>query len=512
MLEIRVRAKEFAMCCERRAVGLRLLQLVAVALIIAPVIYWQGGILDPESTWFITNYLDNRGIAQKIFDPNKNDFNTYQGRELSHAFDFLNAQVFRVLLGRGYLLFIACSSLLASAALLLVHQLVTARLLPSLNRVTSILVLLLYLSGFVHLSTDGTMYRSAKPLLVPLVLLGMTLLWHFHRTPRDEPWSRARSMWVFLLFFGLGSAMSLLDRMGFFLVIVAAAIVDLHWLLGRGRLAVFFGLAAAGVFGEFYNRVLGPVIIQAVNGYSPAFEFQQFAATRVFARPESLVQGAHMLLEQAWFFFGSYTMLLSIAAVSVFLVSHIRRARPVRDAAWSAVRLPLIYALFVSLALVLMLALLLARHPILYDIDHRLTYYGVPIQAMLILPTMLCLDWFLAGASARRVFVVNAILLCLVVGNIAGWNGYKRQMLSAAWFSISYEQTAALRRSLAQGRRDPQLAGPYVSFFDLCKLRDGQTQGDDLPRLNDKELLQRFHDEVDPLLQNRLRERVGDNK
>jgi hypothetical protein len=452
------------------ALGFRVLQLLAAALVAAPVIYWRGGVLDSEATWFISHYLDHRGVVQKVFDPNINDFKSYQGRELSYFFDYLDAQVFRVLLDMGFPLFVAASSLMATLALVLIHGLVTGRVLPHLNRTTSILVLLLFLSGFVHLSTDGTMYRSAKPLLVPLVLLSMTLIWHWHQMPRDEPWSPGRRAGVFLACFALGSAMSLLDRMGFFLMTVAAAIVAVHCLLRRGRRAVFLGLAAASFFGELYNRVLGPLLIHAVNGYWPDFKYQRLDVTRVFTEPVHLVEGGYMLLEQGWLFFGSFALWIAIAAVAVFLANYLRRSRSIGELARAAACLPLLYALLTSVALVLLLSLMLVRHPQMYDVDHRLWYYAVPIQAVLIFPTMLGLDWFLAGASSRRVLVVNALLLCLVVGNIAAWSGYRRQMLAAEWYPISYQQSAALRQSLALGRPDPQLREPYLTFFQVCTL------------------------------------------
>lgn len=450
------------------ALGFRALQLLAVALLIAPVIYWQGGVLLPETTWFITHYLDDRGLVQKVFDPDVNDFEAYQGRELSYFFDYLDAQVFRELLGRGFVLFVAASSLLASAALVLVHQCFTRRLLPKLDRVTSILVLLLFLSGFVHISTDGVLYRSAKPLLAPLVLLSMTLVWYFHQPRQGKPWTRIHGMVAFLSLFVLGSAMCLLDRIGFFFVTLAAGLAYLHCMLQRGRWSVFLGLAAASGFGVFYNRVLGPALIHRVNGYWPKFEYQQLEASRLATEPMHLARGCFLMLEQIWLFFGNYALLIGIVAACVCLASWFRRDRTAQPAVRPASLLPVLYALLAFAALSLMFALMHIRHPAIYAVDHRLSYFGVPIQAALIFPTMLCLGWFLEGASSRRVLAVNAILLILVVSNLASWDRYYRQVLTAEWGPFAYRQTAALRRSLEQGTPEAELRAPYAAFYRDC--------------------------------------------
>ena len=77
--------------------------LAAFALghVAGPVYFWDGGIIEAETTHFARQYLDGRPLLQKVFDPHANDIGTYQARELSYLFDFLDARVLSETLARA---------------------------------------------------------------------------------------------------------------------------------------------------------------------------------------------------------------------------------------------------------------------------------------------------------------------------------------------------------------------------------------------------------------------------
>ena len=91
-----------------QAAALFIARALVAAAILAPAWYWDGGLIEIEALEFIRHYLDPRGLLQKVFDPYTNDLGTYQARELSYFFDYLDARVFNVLIARGCLAFDRC--------------------------------------------------------------------------------------------------------------------------------------------------------------------------------------------------------------------------------------------------------------------------------------------------------------------------------------------------------------------------------------------------------------------
>lgn len=51
----------------------------------------KHGVLHPEALERIPNYLDERNFFQKVYDIDKNEYGLYQARELSHFFDYIDA-------------------------------------------------------------------------------------------------------------------------------------------------------------------------------------------------------------------------------------------------------------------------------------------------------------------------------------------------------------------------------------------------------------------------------------
>src|SRR3972149_2764404 len=57
----------------------------------------QGhGLLHPEALERIPNYLDDRSLFQKVYDIDKNEYGLYQARELSHFFDYIDANFIKL--------------------------------------------------------------------------------------------------------------------------------------------------------------------------------------------------------------------------------------------------------------------------------------------------------------------------------------------------------------------------------------------------------------------------------
>jgi hypothetical protein len=174
------------------------LVLLVLGHIAAPIYFWDGGLIEPEATHFVRQYLDGRSLVQKVFDPHGNDIGTYQARELSYFFDAVDARVLEALVARSVMLFVPFSALLASFLTTIVFFVGGRKVAPELRPVTATLILLLYLSNHVYVVTTALYYRSTKPLLAPVLLATLFYLTYvLTRSPRGtaeaRQWARSSS-------------------------------------------------------------------------------------------------------------------------------------------------------------------------------------------------------------------------------------------------------------------------------------------------------------------------------
>ncbi len=321
---------------------------------------------------FLRNYWGDRTILQRVFDPRGYDY--YQGRELSYAVDFLDAQWIRLVLDRGWLFFIPPSALAASLGVVLAWAVGLPRALPGLDRVTAWCLLLVYLSNFAVLSTMGLLYRSAKPLVPPLLLAVLLFVLRELREPRAGP--RAAFAWVYVPCL----AMSLLDRQGLFYTAGLTAVLAVVWVRTRRGAPLAVAGAASIATWALYNYVVGPWIIHAANGYWPEFRFQRLRPSRLM-QPQPWVEGYTLLRDWTSVLLGSLPLWLLALAGAVLLLLHFRwrkRGPDRRD-----VRLAGLLLLGAA-AQVAMVAVMVQRHEPVTWIDHRVWYYPLPFQALLV--------------------------------------------------------------------------------------------------------------------------------
>src|ERR1700731_1114682 len=144
---------------------MRALKVVAVllpaGLILHAVTFWGRGIIDSEAMEFVLNYLQKRPFFAQIFDPQINDWGSYQARELSYVFDLIDTRVFATLLDRGILVFVPLSGVLGLIALSAVYFW-GARKVFALNSVIASMLLSLLLSCIVVQASTPILYRSSK--------------------------------------------------------------------------------------------------------------------------------------------------------------------------------------------------------------------------------------------------------------------------------------------------------------------------------------------------------------
>lgn len=454
---------------------LLLAQLLVVSVIVAPYWYWDGGLLELEATNFIQQYLDSRGLLQKIFDPHANDLGTYQARELSYFVDYLDARVFRLLIAGGHVVFVPASALLSSLLTVIIFFR-SARRYTALGALTATLLLLLYLTNYVHIVTMGMFYRSTKPVLAPL-LMGttfyiMSLIGVNAQTAASAPVAKRAPLIVFALL----SGMSLLDRQGFFYALLGSAVLICHAVLARGRRDVPLAAVAAVAFAGLYDLVLAPLIVESVNAYVPSFDYQRLPLTILWRDPGHFVRGGELLAQAAALLMGGVPIWMGVALFSLVLLLALRRRNQppgalAHGASWAHssrtnAKIILVIAM-VTVALVFMSAAMIARHPPVYDeYDHRIWYYPLPFQALLIAVLVPLLS-DIASRWNSRMALVNLLLVAGLVSNVLHWSDYARRQRQSPWFSTVYTQTYLLKLSLQAGR--PYLVHEsYLDFYRFC--------------------------------------------
>jgi hypothetical protein len=430
--------------------ALLLLQLGFVACVVG---YWQGGVLDTEATLFVTNYLDERPFLRQIFDPEGNDFANYQARELSYVLDWADARTLDALFRHGVVLLVPLSSLVGSVALLVVLPWAARTAFPGLPGTTAGLALLVYLSHFIYLSSAGLFYRSAKMVLVPLLIALAALV---IRTARHgEPDARGRRVLHAAGLFALGCVASLLDRQGFFEVAAIAALLAVALVLGRRVRATFAALAGAAALATAYDLWLAPALIRRLNGYRPTFLYQELDLHKLLHKPVRLEQATELLASYTQTLLGGLPAALAVAFVVLVAVLWLRRPGPRRPRS-----LALAAAAAVLAAHGLMLVLMIHRHKPMYSLpDHRLCYYPLGFQGALLFGMcgLLALVVDVWGRAGR--LAANGALALIVVANVGAWARDRARM--EPWFPEQVHESTLLKRSLERGEAEPELSDYY---------------------------------------------------
>jgi len=411
-------------------------------------------VIEEEAIGFLRNFWGERPVLQRIFDPRGYDY--YQGRELSYAIDFLDAQWVRQLLARDVLFFVPPSALLASLAVVAVGGRLVPRALPGLSPPTAWLVLLVYLSNFAVVSTTGLLYRATKPLVAPLLLFLLLLWLAEHRSARLGPRT------AFAASFFPALAMSLLDRQGLFYLVLVIPVLGAAWFRTRRGLPLLLAAVAAAAAWAAYNYLVGPFVIHALNGYWPEMRFQRVRPGRLLD-PEPWLGGARLLGDWARVLFGGVPPLVLLGAAGAGLAAWAvrSRARPAR------VAVVLLAALAGAAAQVAMLAIMVQRHDPVTWIDHRFWYYPLPFQALVVFGLL----WGFERASLRSGRLPLAVplgLAALVLGNVAQWPERRLVMQSGPWFADVERRSSLLVRSLRGDHAEPALDGDYRRFYFEC--------------------------------------------
>jgi riboflavin transporter FmnP len=204
------------------------------------------------------------------------------------------------------------------------------------------------------------------------------------------------------------------------------------------------------------------MLVERINGYVPNAEYQRLPLGDLIANPIIVAHASLLLLQAGAAFFGGLPMpFFGAVAVLVVAWSVLRSRRISRTTA--------ILAGMLLLGEIALASLMIVRHPPVYDYyDHRIWYYPLPLQAMVLGLLIAAISKLGVAWSGRQTVVALVLLVAIVVSNVVHWGEYRQAQLRSRWFPVVYAQTIALKESLADGRPRPSLSPEYGALYEVC--------------------------------------------
>jgi hypothetical protein len=453
---------------------------VACLALIGPTLYWDGGVLDDEAVRFVVQYNDDRPLLHKVFDPHLNDIGTYQARELSYFFDYIDARIYEgVSRHLDPSFFVPLSAVIVPVLIVLVFARGVRRTAPHIDAWTGALVLSCLFTSFVSLSTFGVFYRSGKALLA---LVTLAFLFHVRRTAQCRGHAAvAPRQWLTragALAFTLAVLAGLLDRQGMFYVVMASGILLLHVAFTGQLKDLLLSTVLACVALGVYNRVMAPWAVHTLNGYWPTFEYQTITREMILHVPSQTMAAAHGLLQNAVALLGGawpISLACVVAAGGIVLRARTRTQHGTARTASPCnrqrlpVHLMLVYGLCASAGHVLMFALMITRHaPVYYWLDHRFWYYPLPYLMFVLFGLTIVIEAGFRNLDHRGRRLSQGVLLVAVLGNIATLVTYRDMMLAGPWFGPVSVQSELLKSALRRGVPHTGLDADRRNFFDFA--------------------------------------------
>ena len=428
--------------------------------------FWEWGMMDGEGTVFTRQGWDERPLLERVFDPAKSDWGEYQGRELATLLNFFDSQWYLMLVKSGMGWWLApltgmVSYLLGGWILGWFSQRRGA------GKVTTLSLMVLYWASLTASVTMAVYHRSSRPCLLPVLLLLLTFGYDRIHTPASNSLGRWCNAFVVLL---LSLILGLIDRQGFIHSLLAGGVFFvLAYLRQRGGYRIAISTALGSALALAYDLVLGPAIIEAVNGYRPSLEFQRIDLRVLFQDFKYLAQAWEYL---SWavvhsvggWFFASFVLVSSVVGVvkgkrwGPYAKSRGGRGMPVFIFLTGACVVTVVAALLVSFA-----AMIVRMDAIHTLYSTHLYYYPTSIHTWVLFSIVICAVSFpKVGAGSR---IPQGILCVATVANLLSWKPHLDALWRCPWFSVVLTDSRALQKSIREKTADPGLDLTFAKLF-----------------------------------------------
>ena len=361
-----------------------------------------GGYLHYEGQFFLAAQLDQRDVMARLFSAHFNEWDCYQGRELSFAAGLLDAQFIALSARRGaanlYSL-TTCVSILAAAILL--WRLVP-RLAPPLDISISGLLVSLFLTSPVA-SLSSYFYRPAKALAALFFVLVLSIITTI-RASGDNTQSRR-----WLLLGGAAVLMGLSDRVGLFLILAIAVIVAIReWPLDARTANIVLTLMVALLVDLLWSAMVGPRLAAMVDGVWPDTRNQQISLRYTFGNLVHFKAAFSLWFDQLAFQFGNLGLISVLFLPLLAAIQTIRNRRVSRSLVASLTAVAMALALY---------AAMYAKLNSLAWPESRRVYYWLPGAVVISIGAALALAPLIARRP-RLELPIKVMLAVMVFSNV----------------------------------------------------------------------------------------------
>lgn len=333
-----------------------------------------------ESATYLANFLDGRGALEQIFDVRRNDFGLYQARELSYAFDLIDARMVAALFQlTGVFVPVSFVHLAATAFMISAGVFWLRRRAPHVDGWTSMLPSLLFLTSPAVL-IGARHFRTAKS----LAAVGLFLLaWTLWQAIAESATPSRRQV---VIAFASALVLTLADRQGtFFALLLTLGIVAWPappYRASRAPLVLAVVLAIG--LSVLYDLAVGPFLIRQFGHQEVNWALQSGTIDPALLAQPGVVAGAtRWFAESISLLFGSFG---AAAGALVVVVGALACAR------FGRLRGLLLY-LGSVLSVLTFAALMKARHASLDAPDVRVSYYNLPLLALCVVAVSAAAAW-----------------------------------------------------------------------------------------------------------------------
>ena len=428
--------------------------------------FWEGGMMDGEGTVFTRQGWDERPILERVFDPAKSDWGEYQGRELATLLNYLDSQWYRKMVERGM------GGWLAPLTGMLSY-LFGGWILGwfswrrGCDRVTSLSLMLLYWGSLTASVTMAVYHRSSRPCLLPVLLLLLTFGFDRIHSPATTPFGRWCNASVALL---LSLILGLIDRQGFIHSLLAGgAFFVFAYLRQNGGYRIAISTALGSGLAIFYDVVLGPAIIDRVNGYRPSLEFQRIDLRILFEDSKFLAQSMEYT---SWAIFHSIGGWLVGSVVVIVVIAAF-----VKGETWKAHSsglrgrgMPIFLLLTggcvaaVGAAILVSFAAMIVRMDAIHSLfSTRLYYYPTSIHTWVLFGIAVGYASLpKAGASLR---MYQGVIGIAILANLFSWKSHLDSLWRCPWFSVVMTDSRSLQKSIREKTADPAMDLTFAKLF-----------------------------------------------
>ncbi|HUQ47158.1 MAG TPA: hypothetical protein VM053_02815 [Gemmatimonadaceae bacterium] len=357
-----------------------------------------------EGQFFLSNFLDGRGLFQKIFSTHFNNWDCYQAREVSFLFGLFDSQAI-VLGARLGVSFLHSATFVVSifVTAVLLWRLIP-RIAPRLTTTDSgLLVSLMLVTPAVELSSYY--YRPAKALVAVLLMMAS---WQVFRLTSDAQGRSSRRDAALLLVCAILMALS--DPQGvFFILVLIAVIAGFAGFRARPVRLAHLSLFSALVAYTMWRIAIGPKLSLIADGFEPDSTYERVPVRYTFGQLHHYTSALSLWLDNIGHFFGNSGVIGGAACLILAGAAYwIRPAGPKLQKRRSFVVLLVVAGM--------LFAFYVAMYAKLTSItwaESRLVYYWMPSMVVIAIIASVAIDSSFAVSRRLRTPVTLALGLMI---------------------------------------------------------------------------------------------------